>query len=89
MSAKTFVSNLGFCGAFPAPKQTMPKKVTGTLGGDSCTESLFHGAETNLSAKSLFLPKKGLFEKVSFSAQNKRFFGELVCFLGGASLHIC
>ena len=67
----------------------MPKKVTGTPGGDSCTESLFHGAETNLSAKSLFLPKKGLFEKVSFSAQNKLFLGALVCFLAGASPHTC
>ena len=82
VSAKTFVSNLRFCGVFPAPKQTMPKKV--------CFR--------DVSAKSLSLPKKGLFPKVSFSAQNKRFFGELVCFLGGgvglpgrhtASPHIC
>ena len=69
VSAKTFVSNLRFCGVFPVLKQTMPKKVcfrTGTPGEDFCTESLFHWAETNLSAKSLFLLKKGLFPKVCF-----------------------
>lgn len=51
-------------------------------GADFCTESLFHGAETNVSA-SLLLPKKGFFQKVSLLAQNKRFLGELVCFLRG------